>query len=36
MVKVDLKGIKKKRAKGHIYYYAWEGGPRLHELVPVV
>jgi hypothetical protein len=29
MVKVDLKGIKKKRAKGHIYYYAWEGGPRL-------
>jgi integrase len=29
MVKVDLKGIKKKRAKGKIYYYAWLGGPRL-------
>jgi integrase len=29
MVKVDLKGIKRKRAKGRIYYYAWEGGPRL-------
>jgi integrase len=29
MVKVNLKGIKKKRAKGRIYWYAWEGGPRL-------
>lgn len=29
MVKVDLKGIAKVRAKGHTYYYAWRGGPRL-------
>jgi integrase len=29
MVKVDLKGIAKTRAKGHTYYYAWRGGPRL-------
>jgi integrase len=29
MVKVDLKGIAKVRAKGRIYYYAWRGGPRL-------
>jgi integrase len=29
MVKVDLKGITKVRAKGRIYYYAWRGGPRL-------
>jgi integrase len=29
MVKVDLKGIAKARAKGRIYYYAWRGGPRL-------
>jgi integrase len=29
MVKYELKGIKKKRAKGRVYYYAWEGGPRL-------
>jgi integrase len=29
MVKYDLKGIKKKRAKGRVYYYAWLGGPRL-------
>lgn len=29
MVKVDLKGIKKVKAKGHVYYYAWRGGPRL-------
>lgn len=30
MVKVDLKGIAKAKAKGHTYYYAWRGGPRLH------
>ena len=29
MVKVDLKGIARVRAKGRIYYYAWRGGPRL-------
>jgi integrase len=29
MVKVDLKGIAKVRAKGREYYYAWRGGPRL-------
>jgi integrase len=29
MVTVTLKGIKRKKAKGHVYYYAWEGGPRL-------
>ncbi|MCW5692941.1 MAG: tyrosine-type recombinase/integrase [Pseudolabrys sp.] len=29
MVKVDLKGIAKVKAKGHTYYYAWRGGPRL-------
>ncbi len=29
MVKVELKGIAKVRAKGQIYYYAWRGGPRL-------
>jgi integrase len=29
MVKVDLKGIAKVTAKGHSYYYAWRGGPRL-------
>lgn len=29
MVKVDLKGIAKVKAKGRIYYYAWRGGPRL-------
>ena len=29
MVKVDLKGIAKATAKGHTYYYAWRGGPRL-------
>jgi hypothetical protein len=29
MVKFDLKGIKKVRSKGHIYYYAWRGGPPL-------
>lgn len=30
MVKVDLKGIAKVKAKGQTYYYAWRGGPRLH------
>ncbi len=29
MVRVDLKGVAKVRAKGKIYYYAWRGGPRL-------
>ena len=29
MVKIDLKGIAKVRAKGRIYYYAWRKGPRL-------
>lgn len=29
MVKVDLKGIAKVKAKGTTYYYAWRGGPRL-------
>jgi integrase len=29
MVKVDLKGIAKVRAKGRTYYYAWRAGPRL-------
>ena len=29
MVKIDLKGIAKVTAKGHPYYYAWRGGPRL-------
>jgi len=29
MVKVDLRGIAKVRAKGRVYYYAWRGGPRL-------
>lgn len=29
MVKVDLKGIAKAKAKGRTYYYAWRGGPRL-------
>jgi hypothetical protein len=29
MVKVELRGIAKVRAKGRIYYYAWRGGPRL-------
>jgi integrase len=28
-VRVDLKGIAKVTAKGHTYYYAWRGGPRL-------
>jgi len=29
MVRIDLKGIAKVKAKGRIYYYAWRGGPRL-------
>jgi integrase len=29
MVKVDLKGIAKVKAKGRIYWYAWRGGPPL-------
>jgi integrase len=28
-MKVELKGISKVTAKGHTYYYAWRGGPRL-------
>jgi integrase len=29
MVKLDLKGIAKVKAKGRTYWYAWRGGPRL-------
>ena len=29
MVKYEMRGIKKKRAKGRVYYYAWLNGPRL-------
>jgi integrase len=29
MVRVDLKGVAKVKAKGRDYYYAWRGGPRL-------
>jgi integrase len=29
MVRVELKGVAKFRAKGRTYYYAWRGGPRL-------
>lgn len=29
MTKVNLKGLCRKRAKGHVYLYAWRGGPRL-------
>jgi integrase len=29
MIKVDLKGVVKVRAKGRSYRYAWRGGPRL-------
>jgi integrase len=29
MVRVDLKGIAKVKARGHTYWYAWRGGPRL-------
>ncbi|HEX7883245.1 MAG TPA: tyrosine-type recombinase/integrase [Afipia sp.] len=30
MVRIDLKGIAKVKAKGRTYWYAWRGGPRLH------
>lgn len=29
MVTVKLKGVHKVQAKGHTYYYAWRGGPKL-------
>lgn len=29
MVRVDLKGVAKVKAKGRTYWYAWRGGPRL-------
>jgi integrase len=29
MVRIDLKGVAKVKAKGHTYWYAWRGGPRL-------
>ncbi|MET4283586.1 tyrosine-type recombinase/integrase [Bradyrhizobium sp. LA6.12] len=29
MVRIDLKGIAKVSSKGHTYWYAWRGGPRL-------
>jgi integrase len=29
MVKVELKGIARVKAKGRVYYYAWRKGPRL-------
>jgi integrase len=29
MVRIELKGIAKVKAKGHTYWYAWRGGPRL-------
>src|SRR6516162_3064777 len=29
VVMYEMKGIKKKRAKGRVYYYAWLNGPRL-------
>jgi integrase len=29
VVKVEIRGIAKVRAKGRSYYYAWRGGPRL-------
>jgi integrase len=29
MVMIELKGIAKVKAKGHTYWYAWRGGPRL-------
>jgi integrase len=32
VVRVDLRGIAKVTAKGHVYYYAWRGGPRLRGL----
>ncbi|SHN72125.1 tyrosine-type recombinase/integrase [Bradyrhizobium erythrophlei] len=30
MVRVELKGITKVKAKGRTYWYAWRGGPRLN------
>ena len=29
MVKRDVKGLHKVTARGHTYWYAWRGGPRL-------
>jgi hypothetical protein len=29
MIRIDLKGVTKVKAKGRVYYYAWRGGPRL-------
>jgi len=29
MVKLDLKGLHRISSKGHTYFYAWRGGPRL-------
>ena len=29
MATVKIKGLKKVKAKGQTYYYAWVGGPRL-------
>jgi integrase len=29
MVRIEVKGIAKVKAKGQVYYYAWRGGPRL-------
>ena len=29
MVQINLKGIAKVKSKGHTYWYAWRGGPRL-------
>ncbi|MBA2400821.1 MAG: tyrosine-type recombinase/integrase [Bradyrhizobium sp.] len=29
MVRIDLKGLAKVKAKGQTYWYAWRGGPRL-------
>jgi uncharacterized ParB-like nuclease family protein len=31
MVRINLKGIAKVTVKGHTYYYAWRGGPRLQH-----
>jgi integrase len=28
-MRVQLKGVKKATSKGRVYYYAWDGGPRL-------
>src|SRR6478609_2627751 len=29
MVRVEIKGLSKVKAKGRTYWYAWRGGPRL-------